>query len=195
MGFGRFSLLLEVVLSLAFWANLWYSIYMMKNEKQQPIFTEKQLNNLSQENMSQVILLMQANQQELEKKQKIMEEKMHELEFMNALLSDRLTLAQKKQFGASSEKYADGYQSYHRLPERITVTGCFAHARRRFNDCLTIMKNTFTKEQLKETTAHQAMSRIGMLYKIEALIRDKSPEEKYLVRQKQSKPLLEAYFE
>ncbi len=32
-----------------------------------------------------------------------------ELEFMNALLSDRLTLARRKQFGSSSEKYADGY--------------------------------------------------------------------------------------
>lgn len=32
-----------------------------------------------------------------------------ELEFLNAMLSDRLTLAQKKRFGASSEKYAEGY--------------------------------------------------------------------------------------
>ena len=29
---------------------------------------------------------------------------------MNAMLSDRLTLAQRKRFGASSEKYADGYE-------------------------------------------------------------------------------------
>lgn len=88
----------------------------------------------------------------------------------------------------------DGYQAYHNLPEGITVTGCFAHARRRFDECLTIMKKDFTKEQLKETTAYQAMARIGMLYKIEELIRDKSPEEKYIERQKQSKPLLEAFF-
>ncbi|MEG1145719.1 MAG: transposase [Clostridium sp.] len=81
------------------------------------------------------------------------------------------------------------------LPEEITVTGCFAHARRRFNDCLEIMKKTFTKEQVKETTAYQAMSQIGMLYKIEEMIRDRSPEEKYQECQKQSKPLLEAYFE
>ena len=39
------------------------------------------------------------------------------------------------------------------------------------------------------------MLRIGMLYKIEEMIRDKSPEEKYIERQKQSKPLLEAFFE
>ena len=89
----------------------------------------------------------------------------------------------------------DGYQAYHSLPEGITVTGCMAHARRRFDEALTILKKDFTKEQLKETTAYQAMSRIGMLYKIEGLIREKSPEERYTERQKQAKPLLEAFFE
>lgn len=89
----------------------------------------------------------------------------------------------------------DGYQAYHSLPEGIKVTGCMAHARRRFDEALTILKKDFTKEQLKETTAYQAMARIGMLYKIEELIRDKSPEERYQERQKQSKPLLEAFFE
>lgn len=89
----------------------------------------------------------------------------------------------------------DGYQAYHSLPDSIVVTGCMTHARRRFDEALTTLKKDFTKEQLKETTAYQAMSRIGMLYKIEEMIRDKSPEEKYIERQKQSKPLLEAFFE
>ncbi|XBX03352.1 transposase [Enterocloster clostridioformis] len=39
------------------------------------------------------------------------------------------------------------------------------------------------------------MERIGMFYKIEEMIRDKSPEERYEERQKQAKPLLEAFFE
>ena len=89
----------------------------------------------------------------------------------------------------------DGYQAYHSLPERITVTGCMAHARRRFDEALTVLKKDFTKEQLKETTAYQAMARIGMLDKIEEMIRDKTPEERYTERQKQAKPLLEAFFE
>ena len=88
----------------------------------------------------------------------------------------------------------DGYQAYHSLPEQITVTGCMAHVRRRFDETLTPLKKGFTKEQLKETTAYQAMARIGMLYKIEELIRNQSPEERYAERQKQSKPLLEAFF-
>ena len=61
----------------------------------------------------------------------------------------------------------DGCQSYHSLPERITVTGCMAHARRRFDEALTVLKKDFTNEQLKETTAYQAMARIGMRYKRE----------------------------
>lgn len=89
----------------------------------------------------------------------------------------------------------DGYQPYHTLPSNITVTGCMAHARRRFEECLSILKKDFTKEQLKETTAYQAMARFGILYKIEELIRDKSPEERYIERQKQSKPVLDALFE
>ena len=36
-----------------------------------------------------------------------------------------------------------------------------AHARRRFDEALTPLKKGFTKEQLKETTAYQAMARIG----------------------------------
>lgn len=75
------------------------------------------------------------------------------------------------------------------------MTGCMAHARRRFDEALTILKKDFTREQLKETTAYEAVSRIGMLYKIEDLIRSKPPEERYQERQKQAKPLLEAFFE
>ena len=45
----------------------------------------------------------------------------------------------------------DGYQAYHGLNDSITVTGCFTHARRRFDAALTALKKDFTKEQLKET--------------------------------------------
>ncbi|WP_306767574.1 IS66 family transposase [Agathobacter rectalis] len=61
----------------------------------------------------------------------------------------------------------DGYQAYHGLDDSITVTGCFTHARRRFDAALTALKKDFTKEQLKETVAYNAMTRIGNLYKVE----------------------------
>ena len=89
----------------------------------------------------------------------------------------------------------DGYQAYHGLNDTITVTGCFTHARRRFDAALTALKKDFTKEQLKETVAYQAMTRIGILYKVEELIKDKTPEERYKERQKQSRPVVDALFE
>lgn len=89
----------------------------------------------------------------------------------------------------------DRYQSYHSLGEGIIVSGCLIHARRRFDAALTALKKDFTKEQLKETVAYQTMSRIGILYKIEEMIHDKTPEEKYEERQKQSRPIMEALFE
>ena len=74
-----------------------------------PIFTEEQLNRMSREDMLSLVKMMQDHYQEQETRIQLLEEKTKELEFLNAMLSDRLTLAQRKRFGASSEKYADGY--------------------------------------------------------------------------------------
>src|SRR5699024_2603625 len=62
-------------------------------------------------------------------------------------------------------------------------------------EALTALKKNFTKEHLKETTAYQALERISMFYKNDRIISDKSPEERYEERQKQARPLLEAFFE
>ena len=81
-----------------------------------PIFTEEQLNRMSRDDILSLVKIMQGHYQKqketLEKQEtriQLLEEKTKELEFLNAMLSDRLTLAQRKRFGASSEKYADGY--------------------------------------------------------------------------------------
>lgn len=78
---------------------------------------------------------------------------------MDALLFDRLALAQRKRFGSSSEKYADGSEwlelfdetevSADLETEEVTVTGCLTHARCRFDVALTVLKKDFTKEQRK----------------------------------------------
>lgn len=88
----------------------------------------------------------------------------------------------------------DGYQSYHGLPESIKVTGYFAHARRRFDKCLTALKKTLSEEELKSSVAYEGMKKIGELYKIEEKLCDFSIEERYKVRQEEEKPLLDAYF-
>lgn len=88
------------------------------------IFTEEQLNHMSRENLVELIKIMKnesskKEQKISEKEQEIrlLKEREKELLFLNALLSDRLTLAQKKQFGSSSEKYAEGYEQMHLFNE------------------------------------------------------------------------------
>ena len=75
-----------------------------------PIFTDEQLNNMSRENMMEVIKIMRDQVQKKNTKIQLLEEKQKELEFMNAMLSDRLALANRHRFGSSSEKYAEGYE-------------------------------------------------------------------------------------
>jgi transposase len=89
---------------------------------------------------------------------------------------------------------ADGYSAYHGLPENIIVTGCMAHSRRRFEECITVLKKDLTPEQIKKSVAHEALTRISRLYKIEEQLKDKTPEERYIERQKQAMPILEDYF-
>ena len=88
----------------------------------------------------------------------------------------------------------DGYSAYHGLPESIIVTGCMAHARRRYDECLTILKIDLKNGEWKNSIAYEALTRIGKLYEIEESIRECSPEQRYQVRQEQAKPVAEAYF-
>ena len=84
----------------------------------------------------------------------------------------------------------DAYKAYHGLPEEIIVTGCMVHCRRYFNDALI----TIPEEKRKGTVAEEAIKRIAMLYQIETMLKDKTAEERYEERQRQSRPLLEAFF-
>ena len=76
----------------------------------EPIFTEEQLNHMSRENLIELMKVMREQTIKKEMEIQLLKDKQKELEFINALLSDRLSLAQRKQFGSSSEKYAEGYE-------------------------------------------------------------------------------------
>ena len=74
------------------------------------IFTDKQLNNMSREDLISLMKIVQEQTKKKDTEIQLLKDKQKELEFLNAMLSDCLTLAQRKQFGASSEKYAEGYE-------------------------------------------------------------------------------------
>jgi len=86
--------------------------------------------------------------------------------------------------------HTDGYSGYHSLPLDITVVGCWAHARRKFDEA---MKSMPAKAQADSLSA-RAKQYCDRLFEIETQFGELSAEERYLQRQKLSKPLLEEFF-
>ena len=87
-----------------------------------PIFTEEQLNRMSRDDILSLVKIMQGHYQKqketLEKQEtriQLLEEKTKELEFLNAMLSDRLTLAQNMRTGIPSWIFSTR-QSRKRIP-------------------------------------------------------------------------------
>ena len=86
----------------------------------------------------------------------------------------------------------DGYQGYAALgkKEQVTHAACWAHVRRKFKDA--------HKGGSDQSIPHAMIDMIGMLYEVEAKIRENaySPEKTIEVRQKESVPVvgkIEAY--
>lgn len=87
----------------------------------------------------------------------------------------------------------DGYQVYHTIEnecEDLSIAGCWAHARRRFDEALKATK----KSEQKSCTANQALNMIQTIYREEAKLKDLTSIERYEKRQLIIKPLVEAYF-
>ena len=90
--------------------------------------------------------------------------------------------------GFSGYLHADGYQGYHRLPERIRVVGCLAHARRKFDEALTAVP----KEQQPGSKAAEALSYFAKLFRIDQDFAALTAEERYIKRLEQEKPVMDA---
>ena len=84
--------------------------------------------------------------------------------------------------------HADGYQGYHKLPENIRVVGCWAHARRKFDEAL----QTLPKEMQKDAPAAIGECYCSRLFKLEQAFAELTPEERYEKRLEQAKPVLDA---
>ncbi len=88
----------------------------------------------------------------------------------------------------------DGYSGYDAFGERsgIVHVGCFAHARRKFDEALRGQgKKEKKKSGAKQSLARQGLSKINKLYEYERRWRDATPEERYTLRQEKTKPKLE----
>ncbi|XP_014680252.1 PREDICTED: uncharacterized protein y4jD-like [Priapulus caudatus] len=83
----------------------------------------------------------------------------------------------------------DGFPGYHLMESDalVVLLGCMAHARRKFDDAL----KALPKESRKKSGKVQlALSLIAKLYAVESEIKDLTVEQRYLVRQQKSKPVL-----
>ena len=90
--------------------------------------------------------------------------------------------------GFSGWLHADGYQGYHRLPGNIRVVGCWAHARRKFDEAL----STLPQEKRKDSPAAMGEWYCSQLFKLEQALAELTPEERYEKRLEQEKPVLDA---
>ena len=84
--------------------------------------------------------------------------------------------------------HTDGYSGYHSLPEDITVVGCWAHARRKFDEAM----KSLPREKAKNSSAAQGLAYCNLLFKIEEGLAGLSPNERYDQRLEQAKPVLDA---
>lgn len=91
--------------------------------------------------------------------------------------------------GFNGYLHTDGYAGYHSLPEAITVVGCWAHARRKFDEAM----KSLPKGKAKGSSAAQGLAYCDWLFDIEAELAELSPEERYEQRLKQAKPVLDAF--
>ena len=97
-----------------------------------------------------------------------------------------------KEFLAGYKGYlhTDGYAGYHDLSKEITVVGCWAHARRKFDEAV----KSLPKGKAKGSSASQGLTYCNLLFGIEQEIAGKPAEERYKERLEQAKPVLDAIF-
>ncbi len=97
-----------------------------------------------------------------------------------------------KEFLAGYRGYlhTDGYAGYHDLGEDITVVGCWAHARRKFDEAV----KSLPKGKVKGSSASQGLAYCNLLFGIEQELAAKTAEERYEQRLEQAKPVLDAMF-
>ena len=86
--------------------------------------------------------------------------------------------------------HVDGYAGYNKVPD-VTLVGCFAHARRKYDEALTAITDKTSKSH---TEASKGLEFCNALFKIEEKLSELTPEEKYTKRLESSKPILDAYF-
>jgi transposase len=90
--------------------------------------------------------------------------------------------------------HTDGYAGYHNLNSKITVVGCWAHARRKFFDII----KTMPKEKRAGSEAARGVAFCDRLFALEEEFSELPPDENYRARYearlRKSKPVLDDFY-
>lgn len=87
--------------------------------------------------------------------------------------------------------HTDGYAGYHsELPEDVVIVGCWAHTRRKFDEAL---KGLAEKDRAG-SLALKGKQYCDKLFRIERALKDLPSEKRLEERQKQAKPVLDAFW-
>jgi transposase len=85
--------------------------------------------------------------------------------------------------------HVDGYPGYHKVKD-VTLVGCWAHARRKFDEALKALPPASDKAG---TTTQQGLRFCNALFAIERELKETAPKERHTIRMERSKPILDAY--
>jgi len=86
--------------------------------------------------------------------------------------------------------HADGYDGYHNLPDNITVVGCWAHMRRKFDEALKVLP----EKDREDCGAMRGKRYCDLLFKHEREFADLNPAERLQKRTELSKPVIDEFF-
>lgn len=86
--------------------------------------------------------------------------------------------------------HTDGYEVYHGLPKGITVVGCWAHARRKFDEAL----KAVPERDREGSNILRGKRYCDKLFDLEREFADMTLEERFQKRQELSKPVVDEFF-
>jgi transposase len=86
--------------------------------------------------------------------------------------------------------HTDGYDVYHKLPEKIIVVGCLAHCRRKFDEAL----KALPEKDREGSNALRGKRFCDKLFELEHAFAKLTHTERFEKRQEVSKPVLDEFF-
>ena len=87
--------------------------------------------------------------------------------------------------------HVDGYPGYNSIPD-VTLVGCWAHARRKFDEALKALP---ADQKKVDVPAKEALKQINALFRLERDFKELSDSERYAKRLKLSGPLVDQFYE